>query len=82
MERFQEIIDTLSDDNLSYLLAQLCESIEHKQENLVPLNRLESIAEEYDFDEDDLELFENISRHILVESTAKRSFDNGKLILK
>jgi len=82
MERYREIITVLEAGSLKYLLTQLTESIDHHIDSLIPMKKLQSIAEESELDEDDLQIFETISKHILIESTAKKDFEAGREILE
>jgi len=77
MQRYSDLVNNLDDNDLAFLLNHIASSLEHKLDTLVSIKKLQQLSETYSLTEDDLNLFQDVSSHILSESTTSRSFDVG-----
>lgn len=77
MQRYSDLVNELDNNDLAYLLNHIASSLEHRLDSLVSLKKLAQLSETYELTDEDLNLFQDVSSHILVESTTNRSFDIG-----
>lgn len=82
MQRYSDLVNNLDDNDLAFLLNHIASSLEHKLDTLVSIKKLQQLSETYNLGEDDLNLFQDVSSHVLSESTTSRSFDVGQELLR
>lgn len=82
MERFKEMVNNISNEDLEYLLSQITTSLENTIDSLVPIKKLSKMLDTYDLELEDFILFQDVSNHIMVESTTKKTFEVGDEILE
>lgn len=82
MQRYSDLVNELEDNDLALLLNHIASSLEHRLDSLISIKKLAQLSETYSLSDEDLNLFQDISVHILSESTTNRSFDFGLKLLK
>lgn len=82
MQRYSDLVNQLDENDLAFLLNHIASSLEHKLDSLVSIKKLQQLSETYELNDEDLNLFQDVSSHVLVESTTNRSFETGQKLLK
>lgn len=82
MQRYTEMVNSLSPEDLGYLLTQITSSLENSIDSLVPIKKLSKMLDSYELELEDFILFQDVSNHVMIESTTKKNFEVGENLLE